>query len=83
MEMKPNQGAMLLVESTRVSSWQPRGKYCELESKFVCLLMEWVTKHEIKLANTFCKNWEPTEAKTNKLDFWKQGEETAAEVKNY
>ena len=39
------------------------------------MVKEWVTKHEIKLANTFCKNWEPTRAKTNKLDFWKQEEE--------
>ena len=36
--------------------------------------MEWIAKHGIKLANTFRKNWEPTKAKTNKLDFWKQNE---------
>ena len=37
--------------------------------------MEWVTKHEFKLVNTFCRKWEPTRAKTKKLDFWKQEEE--------
>ena len=51
------------------------GKFSELESKFESLLMVWVTKHEIKLASTFCKNWEPTRANTNKLEFWKQEEE--------
>ena len=50
-------------------------KYCELESKFESLLMNWVTKHEVELANTFCRSWEPTRAKTNKLDSWKHGGE--------
>ena len=36
--------------------------------------MEWITKHEVKLANTFCKKCEPTRAETNKLDFWTQDE---------
>ena len=36
--------------------------------------MEWITKHDVKLANTFCKNWEPSRAKTNKLDFREQDE---------
>ena len=27
--------------------------YCELDSKFETLLMKWVTKHDVKLANTF------------------------------
>ena len=49
-------------------------KYCEMESKFVSLLVEWGTKHDVKLANTFCKEWEPTRAKTNRLDFWRQSE---------
>ena len=50
-------------------------KYYELESKFENVLMEWIAKHGIKLANTSCKNWEPTRAKTNKLYFWKQNEQ--------
>ena len=37
--------------------------------------MEWITKHEIKLANTFCKNWEPTRARTNRIVFCKQSEQ--------
>ena len=45
-----------------------------MESKFVSLLVEWGTKHDVKLANTFCKEWEPTRAKTNRLDFWRQSE---------
>ena len=36
--------------------------------------MEWVTKHKVKLTNIFCKDWEPTRAKTNKLKFWEQDE---------
>ena len=31
-------------------------------------------KHDVKLANTFCEGWDPTRAKTNRLDFWKQSE---------
>ena len=72
VEVKPNQEPFV-GGSTRVSRGNS-AKYCDLESKFEGLLMEWFTKHEIKLANTFCKNWEPTRAKTNKLDFWKQDE---------
>ena len=49
-------------------------KYYELESKCESLLMEWVTKHDVKLGNTSCRSWEPTRAKTNKLDFRKQEE---------
>ena len=36
--------------------------------------MEWVAKHDVKLANSFCDEWEPTRAKTNRLDFWKMSE---------
>ena len=33
-------------------------------SKFEGMLTEWViTEYEFKLANTFCKDWEPTKAK--------------------
>ena len=39
----------------------------ELESKFESLLITWITKHEIKLANICSKNWETTKAKTSKL----------------
>ena len=49
-------------------------KYWEMEAKFESPLMEWITKHDVKLTNTFSKGWEPTRAKTNKLDFWKQNE---------
>ena len=41
---------------------------------FASLLLEWIVKHKVNLANTLCKNWEPTGAKTNKLDFWQQDE---------
>ena len=33
-------------------------KYCEMESNFERYLMEWVTKHDVKLANTFCDEWD-------------------------
>ena len=49
-----------------------RGKiaeYIEMEAKFGSILM-----HEVNLTNTFSKRWEPTRAKMNKLDFWKQNE---------
>ena len=49
-------------------------KFCEMEATFESLLMEWIKKHVFKLSNT-CSKWrEPTRAKTNKLDFWKQNE---------
>ena len=73
VEVKPNQEPFV-GGGTRMSRGNT-AKYCELESKFESLLMEWITKHEIKLANTFCRSWEPTRAKTNKLDFWKQEEQ--------
>ena len=52
-------------------------RYHEMESKFETLLMEWIwiKKHEIKLANTFCISWEPTRARTNRIDFWKRREQ--------
>ena len=50
-------------------------RYFELESRFEHVLREWISKHEIKIANTFCNNWEPTRATTNKLDSWKQNEQ--------
>ena len=68
VEVKPRQGSFV-GDRTRLS----RGcttRYDEMESKFESLLMEWITKHEIKLAKTFCKNWEPMKAKTNKLNFF-------------
>ena len=32
-----------------------KATYCEMEAKFEGLLMEWITKHDVKLANTFSK----------------------------
>ena len=58
---------------TRVSRGST-AKIFELKSKCETLLMEWITKHEVKLSYTFCRNWEPTRAKTNKLDLWEQDE---------
>ena len=43
--------------------------------------MEWVTKHDFKLANTFCDEWEPTRAKKNRLHLWKMSEDIAAPIK--
>ena len=31
-------------------------------------------EHDVKLANTFSKRWEPAGAKTNKFELWKQSE---------
>ena len=52
-------------------------RYHEMESKFETLLMEWIwiKKHEIKLANTFCRSWEPTRARTNRIAFWMRREQ--------
>ena len=41
-------------DGTRMSRGNT-AKESEMERKFESLLMEWITKHEIKLANTFCK----------------------------
>ena len=30
-------------------------KYCEMEAKFESLLMDWITKHDVKLTNNFSK----------------------------
>ena len=30
-----------------------KAKYCEMERKFESLLMEWVAKHDVELANAF------------------------------
>ena len=73
VEVKPKQEPFV-GGGTRMSRGNT-AKYCGLESKFESLLMAWITKNEIKLANTFCRKWEPTRARTNKLDFWKQEEE--------
>ena len=49
-------------------------KYCEMKAKFVSLLMEWITKHDVKLADTFSNGWRPTRAKTNRHYLCKQSE---------
>ena len=67
VEVKPRQGPFV-GDGTRMSR-RSTTRYCEMESKCESLLMEWITKHEIKLENTSCENWEPTRASTNKLDF--------------
>ena len=61
-------------DGTRLSRGST-ARYYEMESKFESLLMEWITKHEIKLAHTFCKHWELASARMNKLDFGKQSEQ--------
>ena len=43
--------------------------------------MEWVTKHKVKVTNIFCKDWEPTRARTNKLNFWEQDEKQSQKWK--
>ena len=72
VEVKPNREPSV-GGGTRVSRGNT-AKYYELGSKFERLLMEWSTKHEVKLATTLYKIWILTRAKTDKLDYWKQGE---------
>ena len=36
--------------------------------------MEWITKHDVKLADTFSKGWEAARTKTNRLDSGKKSE---------
>ena len=72
IEVKPRQEPFG-GDGTRMSCGNA-ARSCEMDSKFESLLMEWITKHEVKLASTFCKGWEPTRAQTNKLDFWEQDE---------
>ena len=56
-------------------------KSCEMEAKFESLLMDWITKRDVKLTNTFSTGWEPTRTKTNRLDFWEQN--AASEVEDH
>ena len=64
VEVKPQQGPSV-GSGTRVSRGST-ARYSELESKFENVLMEWIAKHGIKLANTFCKNWNlPKPKQTN------------------
>ena len=53
VEVKPRQGSFV-GDDTRMSSGSTT-RYFVMESKFESLLMEWITNHEIKLANTFAK----------------------------
>ena len=71
VEVKPQQGPSV-GSGTRVSRGST-ARYSELESKFENVLMEWIAKHGIKLANTFCKNWNlPKPKQTNwTLQKWK------------
>ena len=73
VKVKPRQGP-LVGDGTGMSRGSTL-RHNEMESKFETLLMECITKHEIKLANTFWENWEPTRARTSKLDYWKQSEQ--------
>ena len=68
VEVKPRQGP-LVGDGTRMSRGNT-ARYREMESTFESLLMEWITKREDKLANTFAKDGKPARAKTDKLDFW-------------
>ena len=56
--MKPRQGPPFVGDGTRMSRGNT-ARNSEMKSKFESLLMESITKHEVKLANTFCKRWEP------------------------
>ena len=47
----------------------------ELERKFERCFMEWVKKHDVEHAITFCDGWDPTRARRNGSDFWKVSEE--------
>ena len=76
VEVKPNQEPFV-GGGTRRSRCNT-AKYHELEGRFESLLLEWITKHEIKLANTFCNNWEP-----GQIEFLEARRRTVAEVENY
>ena len=45
------------------------------QRKFEGYLMEWVTKHNIKLDNTFFDDWHPTRARRIGLNSWKMSED--------
>ena len=81
VEVKPRQGP-IVGSGTRISRGST-ARYYDLESKFESVLMEWAAKHEVKLANTFSKHWEPTRAKTNKLDFWTQIAQQLRKIVDY
>ena len=53
VEVKPKQG-QFVGSGTRMSRGST-ARYYELESKFENVLMELIAKHDIKLANPFCK----------------------------
>ena len=74
VEVKPRQGPFV-GDGTRMC----RGStttYSEMESKFECLFIEWITKHEIKLAKignlrgpgqTYWIFWKRSEQQLQKL----------------
>ena len=52
-------------------SAQSHDSVLDLERKFGRFVMEWLTKHRIKLYEHVCGAWQPTRAPTLELDFWK------------
>ena len=61
VEVKPNQGPFV-VEGTRMSRGN-KARYHEVENRFGSLLLEWLVKHNVKLANTFFQIGSPQERK--------------------
>ena len=72
VEVKPHQEPFFVEAQECLDA--TRQKFGELDSKFEALLMELISKYEVKVANAFCKDWAPTRAETNKLNFWEQDE---------
>ena len=52
-------------------SAQSHDSVLDLERNFGRFVMEWLTKHRIKLYEHVCGAWQPTRAPTLELDFWK------------
>ena len=65
VEVKPQQGP-LVGSGARVSRGST-ARYYELESKFENVLMEWIAKRGIKLANTFCNKLRTYEGQNKQI----------------
>ena len=67
-EQEPYMGSgTRLYRGTGIGGWEMEG---HLERYF----REWITKHSVKLANTFTAGWEPTGAPRNGFDFCEMSE---------
>ena len=79
--MKPNREPFV-GGGTRVSRGNT-AKYYELESKFERLLMEWSTKHEVKLGDYIIQSLETYKSEDTQAELLEAERKTVSEVEIY